>query len=106
MASSPIVPPTIYPDHQPVFYLYSIRAHRRDALKSFLASKEIATAVHYPVPAYRQECIQKMASQTVCCPVTEEICREILAIPLYPEMNETQQVYVVESIKEFYESQR
>ncbi|MFC2174160.1 DegT/DnrJ/EryC1/StrS family aminotransferase, partial [Acidobacteriota bacterium] len=106
MASNPIVPPTVAANRDPIFYLYTIRAYKRDALTEHLSSSGVGWAVHYPIPAYRQECVEESYSQAFNCPVTEEACREVVSIPLYPEMTEAQQEYVVESIRRFYESGR
>ena len=97
-----VVCPELPEDGEHVFHLYVVRAQERDALREHLASKDIATSIHYPqtmaeLPAYRQD-----AGGPESYPVATGLRGEILSLPLYPELTDEQIEYVVSGIREVY----
>ena len=76
--------------------------HKRDDLRKFLAKAEIGTEVYYPVTMHLQECFSYLDYKKGDFPVSEYAASNTLALPIYPELTEDQQSYVVEKIKEFY----
>ena len=89
------------PNHH-VYYVYAIRVPRRDALREHLARREVETAVYYPLGLHEQECFASLRCKDRDLPETERAAREILALPIYPEISREAQVYVVSSIAEFF----
>ena len=87
-----------------VYHLYVIRCKRRDELRSFLASRGIGTAVHYPVPIHLQPAYQSLGLRKGSFPMAERCAGEVLSLPLYPELEESKIRHVAELIKDFYES--
>lgn len=89
-----------------VWNQYGIRVPygRRDALKQHLANLGIGTEVYYPVPLHMQECFSGLGYSLGCLPHTETAAREILHLPIYPELTEREQDAVVEGIESFYMS--
>jgi dTDP-4-amino-4,6-dideoxygalactose transaminase len=85
-----------------VYHQYVIRAPRRDELRTFLAGRDIATAIYYPIPLHLQECFKYLGYANGDLPRAEAAARETLALPIYPGLSEEQQEYVVESIAAFY----
>jgi dTDP-4-amino-4,6-dideoxygalactose transaminase len=90
LAASDLTLPACSPKASHVYHQYVVRSKRRDSLKEFLAKKNIATLVHYPVPIHMQpayqgrlKCIGNMAN-------TENIAKEILSLPMYPELTAEQ----------------
>jgi dTDP-4-amino-4,6-dideoxygalactose transaminase len=79
-----------------------VRFPRRDALRTFLHERGIATEIYYPLPLHLQECFNDLGYRGGSFPEAEAAARETLAIPLYPEMSDEQQEYVVMAIAEFY----
>jgi dTDP-4-amino-4,6-dideoxygalactose transaminase len=68
------------------WHLYTVRATERDALREKLGRRGIATAVHYPRPLHLQPAFASLGGRPGDLPVSEQLCREVLSLPLYPEM--------------------
>lgn len=77
-------------------------ADRRDALHRYLQEAGIGTEIYYPVPMHLQECFAYLNYKEGDFPVAERAARHSLALPVYPELSDDQQAYVVGKIKEFY----
>lgn len=86
-----------------VWHLYVVRTPRRDRLREFLAEREIATAVHYPIPLHLQEGLRFLGHREGDFPVSEAAAATCLALPLYPEMTDAQADHLLGSVREFYE---
>jgi dTDP-4-amino-4,6-dideoxygalactose transaminase len=81
-------------------------AGRRDALRDFLAARDIGSEIYYPVPLHRQECFANLSSPgSADCPVSERLSGEVLSIPVYPELLECQLDEVAAAIEEWLDSQ-
>lgn len=85
-----------------IFHQYVIRASRRDDLRTFLAQRNIATEIYYPVPLHLQTCFNYLGYATGDLPEAERAAQEVLALPMFPELTEPEQRWVVESIADFY----
>jgi dTDP-4-amino-4,6-dideoxygalactose transaminase len=75
---------------------------KRDELRQFLQQAGIGTEVYYPVPLHLQECFAYLDYKKGDCPVSEQAATHTLALPIYPELTDDQQAYVVQKIKEFH----
>jgi dTDP-4-amino-4,6-dideoxygalactose transaminase len=84
-----------------IFNQYVIRSSSRDQLQAFLKKKGVGNEVYYPVPMHLQECFAYLGIKAGALPESERAARESLAIPVYPELNDSQARYVVDSIGEF-----
>jgi len=84
------------------FHQYCVLVNKRDELKKFLADNDIGTDIYYPVPLHKQECFAHFNYNDADFSNTNYISDNILALPIYPELLETQIMYVVDKIKEFY----
>jgi dTDP-4-amino-4,6-dideoxygalactose transaminase len=84
------------------FNQYVVRAARRDELRAFLAERGIGAAVYYPMPLHLQPCFSYLGHQAGDFPVSEQASREVLALPVFPELKENEQREVVAAIAEFY----
>jgi dTDP-4-amino-4,6-dideoxygalactose transaminase len=76
------------------YHLYVIRSPDRDEIRRDLAEHGIGTSVHYPLPVHLQEAYRDLGHAPGDFPVAEGACREILSLPLYPEMSEDELRYV------------
>jgi dTDP-4-amino-4,6-dideoxygalactose transaminase len=84
------------------YHQYVVRARDRDRLQDHLNEKRVSTAVYYPLPLHLQKCFSSLGYKEGDFPVAEKAAREVLALPIYPELTAEQQDYIVSSINEFY----
>lgn len=97
-----VVPPSVRNDARHIFHQYVIRVpQHRDALMEHLKTHGVGTKVYYPIPLHRQDCFAYLGYKEGEFPESERAARETLALPVYPELTEAQQAYVVETIAGF-----
>jgi dTDP-4-amino-4,6-dideoxygalactose transaminase len=99
-----LVKPVEMPWAKHVYHLYVVRTPERDQLKEWLESQGIHTGMHYPVPIHLQEAWRRCGGDTYHLPVTEKLTKEILSLPIYPELREEEVNYICERAREFCES--
>ncbi|MBV9215324.1 MAG: DegT/DnrJ/EryC1/StrS family aminotransferase [Acidobacteria bacterium] len=98
-----IVLPAERPNARHIYNQYVIRVPNvRDSLRAHLTEKGVSTDIYYPVPLHLQECFAYLGYTEGDMPESERAARETLALPIYPEMTNVQQQYVVDSIAEFF----
>jgi dTDP-4-amino-4,6-dideoxygalactose transaminase len=102
-----LVTPTSEEGCHHVWNQYTVRVKngRRDAMQKFLADRKIGSAIYYPVPLHLQKCFESLGCEEGSLPVTEQACREVLSLPVYPELTEAEQGMVIDSVTEFCQSQ-
>ena len=88
------------------FHQYVIFVEDRDKLQKYLKENEIGTNIYYPLCLHLQECFKYLGYKKGDFPIAEEASKKVLAIPMYPELTEGQQEYVVSKITEFYNKSR
>lgn len=102
LADSPLTLPAEAPDRRHCYYMFPVRAPRRDELADFLAQRDIGTAQHYVRPAHRQPALAPYGLDQVELSETDRAAQEILILPLHPYLSEPQIRYAADSILEFY----
>jgi dTDP-4-amino-4,6-dideoxygalactose transaminase len=85
-----------------IFHLFVIRARNRDKLKEYLEKEGIGTGIHYPTPIHLQKSFAFLGFKEGDFPESEKVCREVLSLPIWPEMREEEIKSVVENIFKFY----
>jgi dTDP-4-amino-4,6-dideoxygalactose transaminase/acetyltransferase-like isoleucine patch superfamily enzyme len=95
-----VTPPRVSPGH--VYNQYTIRVPRRDDLAKHLSSHHIGQAVYYPLPLHLQGCFAHLGHREGDFPESERASREVISIPIYPELGEARQRRVVDAIAAFY----
>lgn len=87
-----------------IFHQYTIRVKndKRDDLKKFLSSKNIPSMVYYPGPLHMQEAYKYLGYKENDFPVTTTLCKEVLSLPMHPDMEQEQLDYIIFSILQFF----
>ena len=89
------------PGSRHVWHQYVIRTPRRDALRDFLVIRQIGSEIYYPVPLHLQEALKSLGYAEGSFPEAERAAKEVLALPIFPELREDEQQTVVGAIAEF-----
>jgi len=82
-------------------YVIRIAGGRRDALRSYLKECNIGTEIYYPIPLHQQACFTALGYEIGSLPETEKAASETLALPIFPEITDSEQQYVVQKIAAF-----
>jgi dTDP-4-amino-4,6-dideoxygalactose transaminase len=96
-----VVLPHEVPGSHHVWHQYVIRTSSRDQLREFLAARKIGSEIYYPVPLHQQEALKGLGYAESSFPEAERAAREVLALPIFPELREDEQQTVVAAIAEF-----
>jgi dTDP-4-amino-4,6-dideoxygalactose transaminase len=91
--------PQLSPGH--VFHQYVIESDSRDQLAEHLKAKGIASSIYYPIPLHLQQCFAKFGYKSGQQPNAEKACKKVLALPIDPELTESEVEYIVRIIKDF-----
>ncbi len=83
-------------------YTCTVKDGKRDALKMFLQEKGIPTMVYYPIPVHLQEAYRQYGNQSGDFPVAEQLCKDVISLPIHTEMKEEVQEYIIDQIKAFF----
>jgi dTDP-4-amino-4,6-dideoxygalactose transaminase len=94
--------PHVQPGVRHIFNQYGVRVRDRDALRQHLTDAGVGTEIYYPVPLHLQQCFAYLGHRSGDYPLSEQAAAETLALPIYPELTETQLQYVVDSIAARY----
>lgn len=86
-----------------VYHLFVVKSSHRDKLQDFLQNNGISTGLHYPVPLHLQKCFSRLGYKKSDFPETEELSDKCLSLPVYPELSDSQQNYICDTIKKFFE---
>ena len=94
------------PKARHIFNQYTLRVEKRDELRRHLDAAGIGHAVYYPVPLHLQPCFADLGYHEGDFPAAEQACREVVSLPVYPELTPAQQEQVVSAVAEFYPARR
>lgn len=102
----PILTPQVNPQTSHVYHLYIIRTKSRDKLAEFLKSQGIATGLHYPTPIHLQKAYSSLGYKKGDFPVAEKLSKEVLSLPMYPELTRKEIEYICSLIRKFFENEK
>jgi len=86
----------------PVFYVYTIRVKEREKLREYLKKKGISTGIYYPIPLHLQPAYKYLNYKKGDFPEAEKAAKEILSLPMYPELSRKEQNFIIQKIKTFF----
>ena len=98
-----IVTPWIDPANTSIYNQYTIRVPRRDELQAQLKAQGIGSNVYYPLPLHLQPCFAYLGYAEGQCPEAERAAREVLSLPVYPELTTAQLDEVITAVRGFFE---
>ncbi|MGC2694960.1 MAG: DegT/DnrJ/EryC1/StrS family aminotransferase [Candidatus Angelobacter sp.] len=101
-ATPPVVLLKTLPGAHHIYHQYVIRVRDRDKLRAFLSEHGVGSEIYYPIPLHLQKCFAYLGYSPGNLPEAERAALDVLALPMFPELEEDEQRYVVESIAEFY----
>lgn len=99
-----VILPTAQPGNGHTWNQYTLRlpgAGRREALREWLAARQIGTEIYYPVPLHAQACFASVGQTDADLPVSARLAGEVLSIPIFPELTTAQQDEVISAVQEF-----
>lgn len=97
-----VTTPFVDPRNESIYNQYTIRVQRRDELKAHLTSLGIGSAIYYPLPLHLQPCFAYLGYQQGSCPESERAAAEVLSLPVFPELTESQRDDVVVAVRSFF----
>ena len=97
--------PYVAPENESIFNQYTLRVAdgKRDALQAYLKARGIGTSVYYPLPLHLQPCFAYLGYKEGQCPESERAAREVLSLPIYPELSRDQLDEVVAGVYAFFQ---
>ena len=94
-----IILPKTYDENAHVWHVFAVRTENRDNFQKYLSDNEIQTIIHYPTPPHKQDAYKEWHNQSY--PITEEIHRTIISLPISPVMTDEEVQKVVEVVNEY-----
>lgn len=101
LSETDLLLPAVADGAEPVWHLFVVRSREREKLQSYLKSSGVSTLVHYPVPPHLQRAYAEMGLAEGTYPITEEIHREVLSLPMGPHLSSEDAARVVETVRSF-----
>jgi dTDP-4-amino-4,6-dideoxygalactose transaminase len=97
--------PVCRPENKHTYHQYTVRVldGRRDALRAFLMEQGVASGIFYPYPLHLEEAYLPFGGKPGDFPEAERACKEVLSLPIIPEMTPEQRDYAVQTVRAFYE---
>jgi len=102
LKDTPLQLPPVTVGNESAWHLYTVRSSRRDELKKFLDENKIGNAVHYPMPLHLQKVYANLGYRPGDFPVAEKASREVLSLPMFPELTDAQIQRVADVVKDFF----
>ena len=102
--NSTLLTPFRVSNRKHVYHVYAVRTSQRDALYQHLSNLDIGVGIHYPIPLHLQKCMAHLNYEIGDFPVSEELASQVLSLPIYPELSESNQDKVIAAVQEFMEA--
>ncbi len=102
LENTPVNIPKVKNYTKHIYHQYTLRVLNRDQLSEYLKSKGIPHAIYYPVPLHRQNAYAHFSTTDLYLPVTEQMTKEVISLPMHTELSYEMQEYIALEIKNFY----
>jgi len=102
LKDTPVRLPEIAQNNMHIFHQYVIATPRRDLLKKYLEQQGIETVIYYPISLHLQKCFEFLGYKEGDFPVSENASKEVLALPIFPEITQEEQDFIIGHIKTFF----
>ncbi len=102
LATTPLRLPRHVSSIRHVFHQYVVRTQCRDGLLAFLRENGVFAAIHYPIPVHMQPAYAAAAMASSALPITEQVAREILSLPLYPGLANQDVAHISDLLVRWY----
>jgi dTDP-4-amino-4,6-dideoxygalactose transaminase len=104
LQSEAVVTPYVAPENESIFNQYTLRVAngKRDALQAFLKERGIGSSIYYPLPLHLQPCFAYLGYKVGQCPESERAAKEVLSLPIFPELTRQQLDEVVSGVQAFF----
>ena len=100
-AQSDVLTPFTAADRKHVYHIYAVRIPNRDRLHEHLNSLQMGSGIHYPIPLHLQKCMQHLNYEKGDFPLSELVASQVLSLPIYAELSESDQDAVIAAVLEF-----
>jgi dTDP-4-amino-4,6-dideoxygalactose transaminase len=99
-----VVTPVVAPESESIFNQYTLRVRggKRDTLQSFLKERGVGSSIYYPLPLHLQPCFEYLGYKAGQFPESERAAKEVLSLPIYPELTRAQLDEVVSGVQSFF----
>ena len=94
-----IITPVLISEKKHIFHQYTIRTEYRDQLKKHLEKKGIPTMIYYSIPLHLQPCFKYLGYEKGDFPEAEKAAKEVLSLPIYPELTKKEQDYIIQELR-------
>lgn len=92
-------PPSIDENIKPVYHMYTLKSSKRNIIIKMLEEKGVAAAVYYPIPLHLQKVYAFLGYKLGDLPIVEQVCKEVFSIPIFPELTNEEQQYIIQEIQ-------
>ncbi|MHC4839857.1 MAG: DegT/DnrJ/EryC1/StrS family aminotransferase [Planctomycetota bacterium] len=89
-ADERVITPVVKEGNTHVYHQYTIRIPNREAVKEALWAQKVGAGVYYPIPLHLQDCFKDLGGKAGDCPVSEQLCEEVLSLPVFDQMTDEQ----------------
>ena len=102
LKDSPVKTPVISDNNISIYHQYTVTVPDRDKLMQFLADNNVGSAIFYPKPLHLQDCFTDLGYKQGDLPIAEQLCQEVLSLPIYSELEQDQIEFVAKTVLQFY----
>jgi len=97
-----VILPEAAPSRKHIYHVYALRTNSRDKLRKYLSDNGVDTGMHYPIPIHLEIVYRDLGYKKGDFPVAEKVCRQVMSLPVFPEIETKELQYVADNIKSYF----